>query len=91
MQFPAPVMPGGPGAMQNIAITKAPTEIAGTWKPGKFYPTDNVDTFLDILVMGIQMHLTTVGGTYYMMCLYPGSPPFSAPGILKWSGFTIPA
>lgn len=90
MQFPPPLMPGGPGAMQNIMINKAPTEIPGTWKPGKFFPTDNVDTFLDKLSMGIEMHLMTVGGTYYMLCLYPGSPPFSSPGILPWKGFIVP-
>jgi hypothetical protein len=86
-----PLTPGGPGAMQNLNTTKAPTEIAGTWKPGKFRPTDNVDIFLDRLVIGITSHLTTVGGTYYMLCLYPGSPPFTSPGILKWKGYTVPA
>lgn len=87
--FPPPILPA-PGSIQNITTNVAPISIPGTWKPGKFRPTNSVDVFLDKLIAGIQQHLGTVGGEYYTTSLYPGSPPFPAPGVVKWQGYTIP-
>jgi hypothetical protein len=47
--------------------------------------------FLDRLIMAMQMHLTTVSGLYITISMYPGFPLIPpAPGILTWTGFTIP-
>jgi hypothetical protein len=46
--------------------------------------------FLDKLIASMVSHLPTIQGMYITMSLYPGSPPFVAPGVLTWTGFTVP-
>ena len=85
-----PVIPA-PGSMLNISTTSAPVTVPGTWSPiGPLNPTDNIGLFLDRLIAHMQIHITTVQGLYVTTSLYPGAPPFVAPGILNWAGFTIP-
>jgi hypothetical protein len=80
------------GAIQNITSTAAFTLNPGTWTPvGPLIPTTDINMFLDRLIMAMQMHLTTVSGLYITISMYPGFPLIPpAPGILTWTGFTIP-
>lgn len=89
-QFPTPTIPAV-GSFQNISTTSAMVS-----DPGKFpdlgdqYPTTDTGQFLDSLISGIRIHLTTVKGIYNTVSLYPGVPILVAPGFLQWTGYTIP-
>ena len=89
--FPVPIIPAT-GAFQNIQTTSA-----SVTNPGKFpdmkqqYPTDNIEIFLDMLILGMQSHLFTIEGVYNTISLYPGFPTVPpAPGILQWVGYEVP-
>ena len=88
--FPAPIIPAI-GSFLNIATVSAMVT-----NPGKFpemgmqYPTMNIGVFLDALIMGMTMHLTTISGMYMTLSMYPGVPTTIAPGMLPWTGYTIP-
>jgi len=91
-QFPVPIIPAI-GAFQNIMTTSA-----NVTNPGKFpdmkqqYPTTNSKSFIDMLTLGIQIHLLSIEGTYNTISMYPGFPIVPpAPGIVKWTGYTIPS
>ena len=85
-----PIIPAT-GAIQNISTTAAFTTVPGTWSPVGFYnPNDSWDLFLDVLISSMMIHLTTIQGLYMTMSLYPGVPPFVAPGVLTWTGFNVP-
>lgn len=87
--FPPPITPA-PGAIQNLVTNTAPVTTPGNWAPGQFRPTDSVDMFLNKLISGINKHLRTVGGIYFTTSLYPAAPPFTAPGVVNWTGYMIP-
>jgi hypothetical protein len=85
-----PIIPA-PGSMMNISTTAAMVTSPGTWTPvGSLNPTDDSGLFLDKLIASMQIHVTTIMGLYMTVSMYPGSPPFVAPGVLPWTGFTIP-
>jgi len=87
--FPPPIIPA-PGAITNLQTNTAPVTTPGTWTPGRFNITSEIGVFLDKLISGILNHLPTVGGLYMTTSLYPGAPPFPAPGVVSWTGYTIP-
>jgi uncharacterized protein YcbK (DUF882 family) len=89
--FPVPIIPST-GAFQNIQTTSAVVT-----KPGEFpdmreqFPTDNIESFLDLLVVAMQIHLFTIEGVYNTISMYPGFPSVPpAPGILQWVGYEVP-
>ena len=85
-----PIIPA-PGSMLNVSSTAAFVTTPGTWTPvGPLDPTDDSGVFLDKLIASMVSHLPTIQGMYITMSLYPGSPPFVAPGVLTWTGFTVP-
>lgn len=90
-KFPTPIIPAK-GAFKNQSTTNAIV-----LHPGKFPnmgsqpPINNVDSFLDVFILAIQIHLSTISGIYNTISLYPGFPIVSpAPGILEWTGYSIP-
>ena len=91
-QFPVPIIPAV-GAFQNIMTTSAMVT-----NPGEFpdmaqqYPTTDSAQFIDMLVLGIQIHLLSIEGMYNTISMYPGFPQVPpAPGIVQWKGYTIPS
>lgn len=93
----AQLVPGIPpptpavGAIVNISTTVVPCINPGTWTPiGPLSPTDNTGLFLDLLIAGMQDHLTKVVFLYNTISQYPGAPPPIAPGVLQATGFTVP-
>jgi len=89
--FPTPIMPAI-GAFQNILTTSTMVS-----KPGQFpdmknqSPTTNSGTFLDMLIMAMTIHLSTIEGYYFTTSLYPGFPILPpAPGIVMWTGYIVP-
>ena len=85
-----PIIPA-PGSMLNVSSTAAFVTTPGTWTPvGPLDPTDDSGVFLDKLIASMVSHLPTIQGLYMTMSLYPGAPPFVAPGVLTWTGFTVP-
>ena len=90
-QFPTPIIPAT-GAYQNIMTTSAMVTDPGEFPDlGNQYPTDDTDQFLDMLIMGMNIHLLTIKGMYNTLSLYPGFPQVPpAPGIVQWTGYTIP-
>ena len=85
-----PIIPA-PGSMLNITTTAAIVTSPGTWTPvGPLSPVDDSGLFLDRLIASMMTHAPTIQGLYMTMSLYPGVPPFVAPGVLPWTGFTIP-
>ena len=89
--YPVPIIPAT-GAFQNIQTTSA-----SVTKPGEFpdmkqqYPTDNIEIFLDMLILAMKTHLFTIEGVYNTISLYPGFPAVPpAPGILQWTGYEVP-
>jgi len=88
--FPPPIIPAY-GSFQNITTTSAMVT-----NPGKFpemgtqQPTTNTGIFLDSLIIGMTIHLTTVAGMYVTISMYSGVPVLVAPGYLDWIGYTVP-
>ena len=85
-----PVIPA-PGSMLNVSTTAAFVTTPGTWTPvGPLNTIDDSGIFLDILIAAMRAHIPTIQGLYMTISLYPGVPPFTAPGVLTWTGWTIP-
>jgi hypothetical protein len=80
------------GAIVNIASTAAYVTNPGTWSPtGPDAPTLNIMQFLNKLVGGFTVHLTTVQGNYDTISNYPGFPVVPpAPGVRPWKGWLVP-
>ena len=89
--FPTPIIPAT-GAYQNIMTTSAMVTDPGEFPDlGQQYPTNDSGQFLDMLIMGMTIHLLTIKGMYNTISLYPGFPQVPpAPGIVQWTGYTIP-
>ncbi len=80
-----------PPAFLNISTTTAPISNAGVWKPiGPTPPLDDAEVFLDLLIPSMQVHLTTIAGTYILESLYPGVPVSKNPSILPFTGYSVP-
>ncbi len=79
------------GAIYNIAVASAVVSNPGTWsKIGKTQPVNDANIFLDILISGMKIHLTTISGTYFVsQAAYPGAPITIAPGFLPYVGYNI--
>jgi len=86
-----PIIPAD-GAIANITSTAAMVTNPGNWSPtGPEFPTNNINDFLNKLVNGMKIHLTTVSGIYITVSMYPGFPTVPpAPGIRSWKGWTVP-
>lgn len=90
--FPVPIVPAK-GAYQNIITNSAIVS-----KPGQFpdmrnqNPTSNSSEFLDLLIMAMEIHLTSIEGIYFTTSLYPGFPVLPpAPGVVNWKGYSVPS
>lgn len=79
------------GAIRNISTIYAFCTSSGTWSPfGPTDPTDDSETFLDILISSMQIHLTTLQFIYFTLSIYPGPILPPAPGILPAVSYFIP-
>ena len=79
------------GAIRNISTIYAFCTSPGTWSPfGPTDPTDDSETFLDILISSMQIHLTTLQFIYFTLSIYPGPALPPAPGILPAISYFIP-
>lgn len=88
--FPPPVIPAL-GSVMNIMTTAAMVTNAGKF-PDMFvqHPIMDSNIFLDTLIMGMNIHLSTVAGMYMTVSMYPGVPTTIAPGMLPWAGYNVP-
>lgn len=77
-----------PGATKNISVTAAPVLSPGAWSPIDIPPNNNSKQWVDAFCAAATIHLTTVSGLHNCICIYPGSPPPVAPGVLPWTGYT---
>lgn len=91
LPFPTPLIPA-PGSVQNIIANSAMVTSPGTWPNVPFeIPTDSCLTFLDMMVLFMQIHLFSLKGMYMTTSLYPSAPsPIPGPGVLNWVGYSIP-
>ena len=91
LPFPTPLIPA-PGSAQNIIANSAMVTSPGTWPNVPFeIPTDSCLTFLDMMVLFMQIHLLSLKGMYMTTSLYPSAPtPIPGPGVLNWVGYSIP-
>ena len=89
--LPVPITPAM-GSFQNIVTTSANITNPGEFPDfGNQYPTDTSEQFIDLLINAMTLHLYTVEGVYNTVSMYPGFPTVPpAPGIVNWTGFTIP-
>lgn len=54
-------------------------------------PTKNTSLIIDDFIQYATQHLTTVSGIVNTVSLYPTVPtPTPAPGVLNWTGYTVP-
>ena len=91
LPFPTPLIPA-PGSVQNILVNSAMVTSPGTWPNVPFeIPTDSCLSFLDMMVLFMQVHLFSLKGMYMTTSLYPSAPaPIPGPGVLQWVGYSIP-
>jgi hypothetical protein len=91
LPFPTPLIPA-PGSVQNILANSAMVTSPGTWPNVPFeIPTDSCLSFLDMMVLFMQVHLFSLKGMYMTTSLYPSAPaPIPGPGVLQWVGYSIP-
>ena len=91
LPFPTPLIPA-PGSVQNIIANSAMVTSPGTWPNVPFeIPTDSCLTFLDMMVLFMQIHLLSLKGMYMTTSMYPSAPtPIPGPGIVQWVGYSIP-
>ena len=91
LPFPTPLIPA-PGSAQNIIANSAMVTSPGTWPNVPFeIPTDSCLTFLDSMVLFMQIHLLSLKGMYMTTSLYPSAPsPIPGPGVVQWTGYSIP-
>lgn len=86
--MPAPTIPS-PGSIRNIVTTSGLVLNPGSWVISKVQPNNNPEQFLNAFINSAKIHLTTVSGIYSVIAQYPPPAP-PAPGIVPWSGYTIP-
>jgi hypothetical protein len=87
--FPIPLVPAA-GSTQNIVVLNNNVNVPGNWNPGiPIPPTPFTNIIVDNFIVNAALHLTTIGGTITTLSLYPGAPPFLAPGIINWSGYVV--
>jgi len=91
LPFPTPLIPA-PGSVQNILANSAMVTSPGTWPNVPFeIPTDSCLSFLDMMVLFMQIHLFSLKGMYMTTSLYPSAPsPIPGPGVVQWIGYSIP-
>jgi hypothetical protein len=77
-----------PGSIRNISVTSAPVLSPGVWTPMIVPPNNNPQIFINAFIAAATIHLTTVSGLHNCICIYPGTPPPIAPGVLPWTGYT---
>ncbi len=83
-----PLMPA-PGSTGNVAITQNSVSNPGLQVsfPFTYEGLDNVDGFIDKLILAANAHLTTIQGFCITTSLYP--PGTLAPGFIPWAGFSV--
>ena len=89
--FPLPVIPA-PGSFQNIVSNTHIIVNPGVWSAViPTPPTTSPTAWIDALTLGIITHLPTIQGLIVTTSLYPTAPaPTPAPGIINWTGYSIP-
>lgn len=89
--FPIPLIPA-PGSIQNISVTSNNVINPGSWTPLPPIPPNNsASLMIDQFVVAATTHLLSVGGIINTISLYPSAPsPIPAPGLISWTGYTIP-
>lgn len=89
--FPVTPIPAS-GAVQNLIINQALVTDSGKWPNVPFeIPTKSSLTFINAMVLFMQIHLLTLKGLYFTTSLYPSAPsPIAAPGVVNWTAYTIP-
>lgn len=89
--FPIPLIPA-PGSIQNISVISNIVINPGTWTPLPPIPPNNTASLIiDQFIVGATTHLLTVAGLVSTTSLYPAAPsPIPGPGIINWTGYTIP-
>ena len=84
-----PLIPA-PGSISNILITQNMVSVPGIQIgiPFTYEGLDNVDGFLNKLILAANLHLSTIQGFTLTTSTYPplGTP---GPGFLPWSGFSV--
>jgi hypothetical protein len=88
---PPPVIPAT-GAISNISSNSNPVLSPGQWTPiGPTPPVNDSNIFLDLLISGMRIHITTPTGIYLTTSIYPSAPsPIVAPGVVNWTGYSVP-
>jgi len=91
LPFPITPIPAS-GAVQNLIINQALVTSPGKWPNVPFeIPTKSSLSFINMMVLFMQIHLLTLKGMYLTTSLYPAAPsPLSAPGVVNWQSYTIP-
>lgn len=86
-----PTIPA-PGGIVNLQLMTAIIENPGTAPVvGPLSPNDDSNIMVNQLAGMIQQHAPTISGKYFTMTLYPAVPaPTPLPGVLPFSGWTIP-
>ena len=87
--LPIPILPA-PGSISNILVVSNNIVNPGTWTPNPpLLPTKSKTLFTDLFVFAATTHLQTVSGIITTTSLYPpfGTP---APGVIFWTGYTVP-
>ena len=85
-----PLIPA-PGSVQNISVIVNQCYVPGIWAPQKpIKPTDNTEIIVNQFIAAATKHLTTISGIAQTISLYPGAPPTPGPGIVSWTGYTVP-
>ena len=89
--FPVTPIPAS-GAVQNLLISQALVTSPGKWPNVPFeIPTKSSLSFINTMVLFMQIHLLTIKGMYLTTSLYPSVPsPIPAPGVVNWQAYTIP-
>lgn len=84
-----PLIPA-PGSTGNILTKQCFVSNPGlqVTYPFNLDGVDNVDAFLDKLIMAANAHLSTVAGIYVTDSLYPPNGTV-APGVISWAGFSV--
>ena len=88
--MPIPPAPPCPATLSNISVIVAPVLNPGSWSSVPDAPCNDVGVWLDRFIICAKKHMLTVSGLHNEISLYPGSPPFPAPCVQSWSGYTVP-
>lgn len=89
--FPVTPIPAS-GAVQNLLVNQALVTSPGKWPNVPFeIPTTSSLSFINMMVLFMQIHLLSLKGMYLTTSLYPSVPsPIPAPGIVNWQAYSIP-